>query len=114
MRDALRDAGANIVYLEDEHDDDTSDEHWLTIAGAKGYVVITKDKQIRLRFAEREALAAANLRAFFLTSGNLSGKEMATILTSQLVVNDAARTTEPPPFVAIVNASGVTLLTTSR
>lgn len=84
VRDALRSAGADVVYLEDEHEHDTSDAHWLATAGKNGYVVITKDKQIRRRLAEREALLAANVRAFFLTSGNLTGAEMTTILTTHL------------------------------
>lgn len=66
VRDALPAARASVVYLEDEHEHDTSDEHWLTTAGKNSYVVITKDKQIRLRLAEREALLAAICARSFL------------------------------------------------
>jgi predicted nuclease of predicted toxin-antitoxin system len=112
--DALRAAGADVVYLEDEHSDDASDADWLADVGARGYVVITKDKQIRLNLTEREALLRANVRAFFLTSGNLTGAEMAEILTTQLPrMTKLARATAPP-FLATVTRTEVRLLEQSR
>lgn len=110
VRDALREAGANVVYLEDDHDDDASDEEWLTFAGRNDYVVVTKDKQIRLRLAERDALVAANVRAFFLTSGNLTGAEMSTILTAQLTTMTRVARETPRPFVATVSKTDVVVL----
>lgn len=110
VRDALRGVGAAVVYLEDEHSDDASDEAWLEDVGAKGYVVLTKDKQIRLNLAERDALVRANVRAFFLTSGNLTGTEMAEILTRQLPAMAALARVTPPPFLATVTRSELRLL----
>jgi len=110
VRDALRGAGAEVVYLEDEHSDDASDETWLEDVGAKGYVVLTKDKQIRLNLTERDALVRANVRAFFLTSGNLTGAEMAEILTTQLSAMTRLARSSPPPFLATVTRSEVRLL----
>lgn len=110
VRDALRKAGAHVVYLEDEHAHDTSDQHWLAVAGEKKYVVVTKDKRIRLQLEERETLLAANVRAFFLTSGNLTGAEMATILTSQLATMIRVAREAAAPFVATVGKGGVSLL----
>ena len=110
VRDALRAAGADVVYLEDEHQHDTSDERWLTTAGKHGYVVITKDKRIRLRLDERSALIAAGVRAFFLSSGNLSGAEMAALVTKHLDAMSRMVRETPPPFIAIVGRDEVTLL----
>jgi hypothetical protein len=75
---------------------DASDETWLEDVGAKGYIVLTKDKQIRLNVAERGALVRANVRAFFLTSGNLTGAEMAEILTTQLSAMTRMARSSPP------------------
>lgn len=114
VRDALRDAGAVVVYLEDEHSDDASDQAWLEDVGAKGYVVLTKDKKIRQNQAERATLVRARVRAFFLTSGNLTGAEMAEILTSQLPAMTALAHATPPPFLATVTRSELRLLEQKR
>lgn len=52
-----------------------SDERWLTDAGAKGWVVLTADKAIRRRPAERSAYMRAGVRVFCLTSGQLRGAD---------------------------------------
>lgn len=43
---------------------------------ANGWVVLTKDKQIRRRTLELKALTEAGVAAFVLTAGNLRGEEM--------------------------------------
>jgi predicted nuclease of predicted toxin-antitoxin system len=112
--EALRATGADVVYLEDEYADNASDEEWLAEVGAKGFVVITKDKQIRTRLVERQALLNGKVRAFFLTSGNLTGMEMAEILTSQLSAMTKLARSSPPPFLATVTRSEVRLLKPRR
>ena len=52
------------------------------IAGAEGWVVLTKDSKIRYRSNEAEALFAAKVRAFVLVSRNLPGSEMANIFAA--------------------------------
>ena len=46
-----------------------SDSEWLPIVGADGLVVLTRDKRIRRRPIERQALLDHGVRACFLTSG---------------------------------------------
>ena len=46
-----------------------ADTAWLPIIGQAGLVVLTRDKRIRSRPLERQALLDHNVRACFLTSG---------------------------------------------
>jgi PIN like domain len=60
------------------------DEVWLRDAGERGWVVVTADKAIRRRPAEREAYLAAGVRVFCLTSGQLRGREQLARLVENL------------------------------
>src|SRR4051794_33387616 len=67
---ALRAAGWKIELHGDHFPDNTPDEEWLLNVGAKGWVVLTKDKNIRRNEVERHAVVVANVRMFTLPSGN--------------------------------------------
>ena len=48
----------------------TLDVDWLPEVGARGWILITKDKNIRKRETELRALKQAGVRAFVLTASN--------------------------------------------
>lgn len=52
-----------------------ADDVWLRDAGANDWIVLTKDDAIRRRPAERDALIAAEVRVFCLTTAQLRGAE---------------------------------------
>jgi hypothetical protein len=109
---ALRAAGLRFEVHHQHFAAATSDEDWLTRVGQLGWAVLTKDQRIRRRDAEFRALLAANVAAFVLTSGNLTGAAMGQAFVRayprmQKLIRDYAR-----PFVASVDATGsVKLLT---
>ena len=53
---ALRDAGARVELHDDHFSQDAQDQVWLTEAGERGWIVLTKDKHIRYRAVETNAL----------------------------------------------------------
>jgi hypothetical protein len=63
-----------IEFHRDHFAEDAPDEEWLRDVGARGWVVLTKDKTIRRKTVEREAVRHASLALFTLTRGNLSGR----------------------------------------
>jgi hypothetical protein len=69
-------------------------------------VVLTKDKLIRKRPIEREALVAANVRAFVFTGGNMSGVEMAESIVGAIPRMRRIIETTPAPFIARITGSG--------
>lgn len=104
---ALIEAGASAITHDSVFpEQDTLDEIWLTRAGVEGWVVITKDKLIRKRPIEREALFASGVRAFVFSGGNLSGVEMAESIIGALprMLRLIAKT--PAPFIARITGSG--------
>ncbi len=71
--EALRAAGVHVILHHELFPAGTDDEAWLrSLAGRLDAVVLTKDSRIRKRAIERQALAAARLRVFALSAGNLS------------------------------------------
>jgi hypothetical protein len=83
---ALRAAGWDLVTLAEHYgipaDEAVEDVEWLELAGQSRWPVLMKDERIRYRPAERAAVIAHGVRAFYLTSGNLSGAQMAELLVT--------------------------------
>jgi hypothetical protein len=82
---------------------------WLTEVGRRGWVVLTKDDAIRRNPLERRALLASNLRAFILTSQNMSGPDMAELVVRLRPRIETLARSRQPPFIALVTRSGVVL-----
>lgn len=101
----LRSAGAHVEVHADHFPEDARDDVWLTAAGINGWVVITKDKAIRHRDAELEALKQARVAAFVLTARGLTGAENGAVLAKALPRINRYLTGNRPPFIAAVSAS---------
>lgn len=105
----LRDqAGANVVLHDDLFQPDALDVDWLREVGSKGWVVLTKDKRIRYRPLERQAVLAANLRVFVLAvSKGLTGEQIGRTLVKNIHRIERLARKEKPPFIAGVYANEV-------
>ncbi len=106
MPQALRDAGAAVETHDDHFPQGALDREWLPEVGERGWVLITKDREIRYRAAEREALLDAGVGAFVLRTRGLSGPENAQILVRALPKMIRFCTGNPPPFIAAVSPAG--------
>jgi len=104
---ALEKAGAVVRGYSGNIAIGTSDKDWLARVGKQNWVVLTKDKNIRHHIAERDALIAAKVKAFVLTSGNLTGSEMADIFVANLDKITARANETAPPFIAKVTRNNV-------
>lgn len=109
MADALRKLGARVEIHDDHFPSDATDASWLTEVGSRGWIVLMKDKRVRRIQLEREALLGAGVRAFVLTSGNLTGPEMANIFAMHLRQIARLSVNHPAPFVAGVSRTRVSL-----
>ena len=63
---ALSALGEDVVALRDYFPQDTPDSTWLAELGDYGWTLVTVDKHIRTRPAERRELARRKITAFFL------------------------------------------------
>lgn len=106
MAIALRETGA-ILHIHDDHfPPDAKDEDWLTEAGRRGWIVLTKDHRVRYRHVERLALMKAGVAAFILTSGDLQGEEMAQAFVKALPRINRFLQQHKKPFIAKIAKDG--------
>ena len=84
MPEALRAAGVEVRVHDELFPQATEDVVWLREAGANRWVVITRDDRIRYNTLEKQAVLAARLRFFSITSAALTGDEAAALLVSAL------------------------------
>ena len=111
----LREVGARVFLHDDYFAQGVEDEVWLTEAGKNGWIVLTKDKMIRRRTIEREALLNANVKAFFFMSGSIAFSEIAQILVKALPAIEKVVTENKPPFIAgIYKDASVRIILTSE
>ncbi|MEO8291745.1 MAG: hypothetical protein ABI635_01290 [Actinomycetota bacterium] len=87
------------------------DEVWLTAVGAQNYVVVKRDKKIRTRPWERQALIAAGVRSFCMTgAGNYSKWEVLRLLARFWPDMEEVAETIPGPYIYSVTQRGVRFL----
>lgn len=86
---------------------DTRDETWINHCGQYGWIVFTKDRAIRYRQMERQAVQTYNARLFNLaTRKNMTAEENV-----QAFIKAIPRITQfvrrhKPPFIAKVSRDG--------
>ncbi|AWM39707.1 hypothetical protein C1280_23705 [Gemmata obscuriglobus] len=107
---ALRAAGATVEIHTDNFAQDVEDTTWIPRVAAKGWVILTKDKNIRRRHGEREATLLSAARMFTLSSGSMRGAVMAEIFVSQLDAMEQLATALAPPFLAVVTQDGIEIV----
>jgi predicted nuclease of predicted toxin-antitoxin system len=103
---AMRSAGALVQVHDDNFAPDAKDEEWLVEVGAKGWVVLTKDKRFQNRTLEIRAIARSNVRVFKLTAGSIQGVEMAEIFVKVIRKISGVARSNRSPFIATVSKSG--------
>jgi PIN like domain len=104
--EALHLAGVEVRIHDDHFDPITPDEVWLAEAGQRGWVVLTKDDNIRRRQVAINAIIRNRVRTLVLPTGSLAGQEMAEIVVRALPRIRQLVIDFPPPFIAIVAHSG--------
>ena len=93
----------------------TPDPEWLKEAGRRHWVVILRDKRIRSRSREREALLQHGLRTFCLTgSGNASKWDSLRLLAIHWPDIERIARETPSSFIYSVTREGVKPLTLGR
>jgi hypothetical protein len=84
------------------------DAEWLGVAGQQNWVVITKDKMIRHRRWERQALIQAGVRSFCMTSaGGYPMWETLQLLARRWDDIEEIATTLSGPYIYSVTNAGV-------
>jgi len=95
----LREAGIPFVAHRTLFADNTPDVDWIAEVGRRGWIVLTRDQEIRRRPNELAAVRAARIHLFAMTSGNLSAGETAALCVAAWPAVQRAVTRHPAPAI---------------
>ena len=85
VAEALRKVRGDVKWFEDEFDHWKKDIEWLPVAGDNGWLIILRDKKVRTRPGERQAIISHGAGCFILNQGNDPSKwEYLKLLTLTL------------------------------
>ncbi len=102
----LRDNGMAIEVHDDHLLPAAPDEDWIALVGRKGWVAVTKDRNVRYRMAELQAIRQHSARVVVIRMKNATGPEIADVLIKgrKRIALFTAKT--PAPYVAGIQKSG--------
>jgi len=95
-----------VVAHDDEFAQDTEDVVWLKEVSRRGWVILTKDTNLRRNEVERVAIVEACATVFTLGRGDLDAEGMAQTFIAALPVIRRALRRFPPALFATVTRSG--------
>lgn len=94
-------AGLRVEWFFDHFADRTPDTEWLSLVGAKGWVVITHDEQIRYKANELAAVMQHGV-AMLLVVGHAPYAKLAEHFVTTLTRIEAFVDAHRPPYIAKV------------
>jgi hypothetical protein len=103
---ALRASGIAVEVHDDHLAPNAPDEEWILLVGRKHWLAITKDKNIRYRAAELDAIREYDAKVFVVRAKNATGQEIADILIKANARIQSFAQTHQAPFVAGIDRSG--------
>jgi hypothetical protein len=98
--------GERLVLLDDHFEPDTQDAIWIPEAGAKRWVVVTKDTAMRRNPLEIGALLASKTAVFFFANAGLTGPKVGEALALALPGMRTAMRRFKVPLMGRVSVSG--------
>lgn len=106
IANTLRYSNVEVEIHDDHLPINAPDEHWIELVGRRNWIAITKDKNIRYRTAEIEAIKKYNARVIVIRAKNATGSDLAElILKSMKRITQFAKKTKAP-FIAGIDRSG--------
>jgi hypothetical protein len=106
VAEILRAAGAKVEVHLDHFAGDARDIVWIPEVARRGWVLITKDKNIRRNPLEREAYRAAKLRGFVATGKDMRATELGELLVRCLPGMVRRTAGRPGPFLFAISRGG--------
>ena len=107
--DALRAHGVSIETYDDLYPTDprVPDEQWIVDVTARGWIIVTKDKNIRRAPAELAALHRAEARYVCLSAAGMRGPDQAACLVHHWKTIDGLVGHRSPPLIVTVTRTRV-------
>jgi hypothetical protein len=115
VAERLRSSGCTVHVHDDHFAQNAPDTAWLSHVGRQGWIVLTKDKRIRTRLLERDALIRAGVAAFFVAPGDATAEQMARACVQALPAIARTVAALGNPLIAMITLRGrVQVLETKR
>lgn len=108
VAEAVKQVREDACWLEDVFEEGwIKDREWIPEVGARGWLVITKDKKIRTRPEERRAIKENNVGCFILNYRQpLNRWEILKLVTSTLDEMEEKFANTPRPFLYLIDRNG--------
>lgn len=106
VADRLRSEGMKVEIHDDHLPPDAPDEDWIALVGRKGWVAVTKDKNMRYRAGELASIRDHSARVVVVRTKNATGQDIAALLVAGRRRIARFVKSTPAPFVAGITGSG--------
>ena len=106
IAEALRASGIAVEVHDDHLAANAPDEEWIALVGRKQWLAVTKDKNIRYRAAELEAVKEHDAKVLVVRAKNATGQDIADILIKASARIQRFAHKHSAPFVAGIDRSG--------
>jgi hypothetical protein len=103
---ALRAAGASIRCVGEVLPRGSLDEDWLRMCGEQGLIALFRDRKIRYRKIEKDALLEFGVGAFGFNAGQATGQQTADRVVSLLPKFKQHILDTPKPFLFTFGLAG--------
>ena len=108
VAEAVKQVREDACWLEDVFEEGwIKDREWIPDVGARGWLVVSKDKKIRTRPEERRAVKENNVGCFILNYRQpLTRWEILKLVTSTLDEMEEKFANTPRPFMYLIDRNG--------
>lgn len=108
VAEAVKQVREDACWLEDVFEEGwIKDRKWIPAIGARGWLVVSKDKKIRTRPEERRAVRENNVGIFiFSYRGGLNRWQILKLVTSTLDEMEEKFAATPRPFMYLIDRNG--------
>lgn len=97
----------DVLWLEDRFSHDAEDKKWLEEVGRNGWIAILRDKRVRTRIWERQAIVDHGVGCFILNQGRDPTRwEYLKLLAITLDEMERLAADTPRPFIFTVSQEG--------
>lgn len=114
----LRADGSDLVTLAEHYgvpeDEQVADTQWIQDAAERGWPILMKDKRIRYRRAEIDAVVRHKARCFVITRGDLTSGDTADRFLASIDAIYEAATVAAGPHIYAVHADRLDRLYPAR
>jgi hypothetical protein len=90
--------------------DEQDDSAWLTLAGKRGWAVLSADNRDRYADIERRAITEHSVRYFAFRANNVSGPQKAALLRKHDSKIRRILELEEPPYIARITKETVRIV----